>query len=245
MIEAAEDYLPPETATKQTYRRVIAMHQEVSGDLASIQAMDEADASLVARDYLLAGLAYFANRGHDLQMQEIGATAWYALQQQSVELVYADKVQPKAMELGVEPHLAYRYLEGEPHVLFDALIKLGLTEETGYLLIPSPFLVKVHAKPIEALATTINLASHVKDFVNGRLVLDHDKTDTRSKPIKTRAEAAEAHFLHEVFRVRKERVDVYYRGLMKKYPRGLGSVPMQMRYSAAAPRRDDTKDYLN
>lgn len=122
MIEAAEEYLPPEKGMKDAYLKVRAMHPESTGRLADVQAMEEDTAPQITRDYLLAGVAYFANRGHDAQMQEIGATAWHALQQRSIEVVFADKVQPKAVELGVPVHLAYKYLDGEPHVLFVTVI---------------------------------------------------------------------------------------------------------------------------
>ncbi len=225
-VEDGNSYLPSSERLVDVFNVVVKTHYTVGNTIEHVRDAPWEKVAQATSDFFTAGVAYFANRGHDQYMQEVGTTAWWIMNQLRVATALTDNMIAAAIQLGMPPQLALtmQSKHDEPHVLFAATKGKQQVEEVAYVLIPPEFIVKAQTKPIEALATMAWICSHVRDMANGRLTVDQPN-------INPRAEATEAHFLHHAVAQQSETILApSYKRVMLKYPRGINSLPERIRY---------------
>lgn len=207
-------------------------HFSIGQTVAEIQKRNKETVARVMSDYFTTGVAFFANRGHDKYLQEVGTTTWLAVNQRRVLTAYCEDMIGGAMQLGVPLQEAINNFRNndEPHVILLA----RNNQLVSFVLLPPNFIVRAQNKPIEALATMAWICSQVRDMVNGRMIIDVQN-------VNSRASATEAQFLLEAVRQHPETIlDPLYREIMAAYPQGIQSLPANCRYQSNSTKSNLT-----
>lgn len=224
-VEDGNLYLPSSQRLSDVFEVVAKTHFTIGKTMEQVSRAPWERVARATSDFFTAGVAHFANRGHDSYMQEVGKTTWWTVNQRRALAALTDNMIGAVVELGIPLEVALRQYSkpGEPHVLF-ATTKGKQKEEIAFVLMPPEFVIKAQTKPIEALATMAWICSQVRDMANGRLTVDQSN-------INPRAVATEAHFLHHVVEEYPETNLVpEYKQAMSLYPQGINSLPAFMRY---------------
>src|SRR6185437_2016671 len=176
-------------------------------------------------DFFMAGIAHFANRGHDAYMQEVGAATWWMMEQNRAQMAITQNIPEAAMQLGI-PREAALDTDGDiPKAIFVQRQQGKLVVEAMIGLFPSIFLVDAQVNPIEALSSLAYVTSYARDAANEKIVSDMAN-------VGIRAEVTAAHFLKEAVR-RHPEVSLSARSqrLLKNFPEGIGGLPQAARYT--------------
>lgn len=229
-IEAGDRYLPESHDMLDAFRVVNQRHFALPNSLERIKEFPYERYRYVAANYFNTAVAYLANRGHDEYMQEIGTTTWMTVKQGIVHTGLTNDMVRAAIQFGATPQFAKSmYSENsQPHVLITTQIEKSQEVEVAWILLPPDFLHSARTKPIEALAMMAWIGSQIRDFANGRMLIDPEQ-------LRSRALATEAHLLHEARRCYPEiPLGPVYEKTMELYPEGINSLPPKVRYRGTA-----------
>lgn len=228
-IPEADYYLsvdPSMTAAFDRAKQMHLAHVEAAKTPEGVLALPNGIQDEMLGDFVFSSAAFFANRGHDQYMQELGTTVWNGFRDRTVVLMFAPDVAVSAMELGVPRRMAHGLSGAEP-VLLTREGRGGSGSDAGYLLTPPDYISRAINLPVEALATMSGNFSRIRDFVNGRHLTDPlDDTIERMK-------ATIAHFVIEAHGQNPTMLRTrLYKQLAREYPRGINSLPSTLRYRA-------------
>lgn len=225
-VKEGERFLPSSNRMIDAFQAVERQRPRIGKTIGEVLNAPPEIISKDGSDYFSAGVAYFANRGHDAYMQEIGTVMWRILNQQDAHIAFTDNMVGTAIDLGAPTDFAQRRLAGrsEPYVLILEQSTQNQIDETAYALVPFDFLVKAKTKPVEALAMIAGIGSCLRDFANGRLEIDPENTEIRQS-------ATQVHFLHEAIRQNPGiELKVQFKQKMALYPKGINSLESSQRY---------------
>ena len=212
------------TALIFAYRLVDAIHSSL--DVADIPSHRPPDflTQAVAYDYVRAGLQFLAESFPDSRLNRLAVLALDALASAAIEVVAAANMMQEAIRHGMPPLLAARwqYPEGRLHLLVSP------EQEYAALLTPLLHIVQARAKPALALAEVSRAASLLVDFANHRMQQDRQYA-------RMRADAALAHF----WLAAAPEKDSPYDELLASFPKGLDSLPEEVRYQPRSPSVED------
>ena len=227
-VEVANQFLPRDNGMANAFGAVTERHLFVCNRFQQVKRSNLEALGPAVGDFFTAGVAYLANNGHDIHIQEVGIITWRTINQGQVLIAMTDNMLNAAISLGISPDKALTSFSrnDEPHVLFRGRkLVAEFVEIIACILMPPEFLVRATTRPVEALATMTWVCSQVRDMANGRL-----STEGR-KPIDQRAYAFEAHFLLEAVRKNPGIVlDPSYQKVLLLFPHGLNSLPPSLRY---------------
>lgn len=171
-----------------------------------------------ASDYLSTGIAFLANRVNDPLIEEVGTTAYKAMNRQLARIGFTNSIAGAFMQLNFprEQVLEAIKVPNEPYFVVMGNEK----QKFGLVFISPDFIYKARTHPIEALASTAWIASQIRDLANGRIPGDLRVND--------RSEAIEAQFLHLAFKENPDAaIGPLYKEKMEKYPHGLESLKLE------------------
>ena len=220
-VHEAYAFLPEDTAADAAFNVVIRSHQPVT-DLGEFTQLPEEDLGKIVGDYVTASVAYFANYSEDPVLEDIGTTAWHAINQQRVLTVYAEDARAGAYHSGLPAKYALQLLPEEPNF---AVYRNKQTEEMfGVIVVPPQFIERANTSPIEALAAMLSMLSQIRDFETGR-------TFTEPQMTHQRAGAIEADFLlHQLHQNPNFELSPIYQNILDRFPQGINTLPESARY---------------
>lgn len=225
-IKEGDSYIPQGSDATHAFDIINQRHFRIGSSLREIESADYQKLAEATSDYFTAGVAYLANRGYDEFLQELGTTTWRMVNQRRVLTAFTNDIKGALIQLGAPPQEVFSRVHQttEPYVFFMSMQEGKQAVESAFTLIPPYFVYKAKSKPIEALATMTWVGSQIRDLANNRLIIDQQY-------MIPRAEASEAHFLHEVTKRHPEmELDTVYHQIMDKYPDGLNSLPKALWY---------------
>ena len=225
-IKEGDNYIPQGSDATHAFDVVNQRHFRIGTTENEISNADYDKLADAASDYFTAGVAFLANRGYDEFLQDVGTTTWKMVNQRRVVAAFTKDIPGALIQLGVpvESVLSNTRQTTEPYVLFMNLSEGKQIVESAFTLLPPYFVYRAKSRPVETLATMTWIGSQIRDLANGRLMVDQPH-------MTARAEASEAHFLHEVMKRHPETdLDVVYHRIMEKYPDGLNSLPAKLWY---------------
>lgn len=228
-VPEADHYLsvdPSMTAAFDRAKQMHLAHVEVAKTPEGVLSLPETVQKEMVGDFVFASVAFFANRGHDQYMQELGTTVWRGFKDGAVALMFAPDVAVAATELGLPPREASG-LSGPEPVFLTREGRGASGSDEGYLLTPPDYISRAINLPVEALATMSGNFSRIRDFVNGRHLND---------PLEHTIERMKATVSHFVIEAKKQNPTMLstplYRRLAREYPVGIVSLPRALRYTA-------------
>ena len=230
-IPEGERYLPKDSLPEHAFNEVILWHGKIGSSLEHVKRMPWEMVGRAANDFFTAGVAYLANRSTNPYLEEVGTTAWRAVNRKIALVGLTDDIVSAEIQLGVPRDVALHDSVpiGEPRVIFRDQ-KVGKTIIGAvFVLMPTEFLVKACTKPVEALTTMAWISSQLRDLANGRLAID-------GQNLTRRAMATEAEFLLEVKNGNANvELSRTCENILKMYPKGMASLPAEMRYTGNPP----------
>lgn len=228
-VESANDFLPKDTSILNAFEKVALKHVGIIGGVKTIEDIKSIpieSLSSAAGDFFTAGVAYLANRGHDAYIQDVGITAWWAVNQKRAITAMVDNMFTAAVALGVPAPIAARGFipNDEPHLVMFGKQEGKVMIEGAYVLMPPEFIVRARNNAIEGLATMAYICSELRDLMNGRLKIDEQLMNPR-------AWATESHFLQKAIEKHPsiQLSDVFLE-VIRRYPNGLDDLPAKARY---------------
>lgn len=192
-ILEANKYLPQSRLLKDVFQVVLGKHPNIGLESREILIAFDSDQSRLksaVSDIFTAAVAYFANRGHDASMQEMGTTFWELVNREKAMPAFTEDVRRASIALGMPPEIVRRFPPNEPQVILGGTITSGIPTGKAVVLLPPEYIISAQAKPIDTLSTMAWIGSQIRDMANNRLYIDPEK-------ITPRACAFEAHFLRE------------------------------------------------
>ena len=177
--------------------------------------------------YFTAGIAFLANRTDNDYLEKVGTSAWNGVAQERVVFVSSIDMITTATEFGFPPNVVdmIKAKKNKPHALISAK-RSGESEiEEGMIIFfPPEFMITCQTNPIDALGQVAYLASHIRDFVNNRHLIDPQNMEQR-------AHATEAHFLRYALQQNSHfELNDNSRRLLSYFPNGIDSLPVSLRY---------------
>lgn len=190
-----------------------------------IRAMPLNESVPFAAIFFYTGLFYLRDYGHDQYIRELGETLINATNGEGIQLVVTEDMRETALEIGMDERMAQHVSRDEPLVVFDESPHILAT-----LLIPTDFIEKAQTSPLEALRSTVQIGSMIRDSVNNKIGSSED--------VRIRAYASEAHFL--IGEAKKSpRLVFSSEGAserIQEYPFGMKSLPESARYVGVTHR---------
>lgn len=222
-VPEAEKYLPKELEASHAFDEVNRWHLGAN-TLDILASLPLTRIHRVASDYITTSVAYFANHTDDKLLEEVGTTAWHAINQGRALTAYCDDLRAGAIEFGMPPQYALALKPEEPSFLIVGKVRERVMDETAIALIPPHLIVRAQQKPVEALAAMAFILSQIRDFSNGRKYIDRELSIPRSIAI-------EAQFLLSALREQPDlQLAPIYRETLTRYPHGTDDLPARARY---------------
>lgn len=220
-VKEAYNYLPQDKGAQNAYDRVIKKYVYRT-TVEDLKRYTTEEIGVLASDYVTASVAYFANHSDDPILEDVGTTAWHAINKRRVLTAYADDARVGAIRCGLPPQFARRVLPDEPN--FGVYKNRETQTYYGAIVIPPQFIERAGKKPVESLAALLSMLSQVRDLERGKLFTD-------TKMAKQRSWAIESEFLLQQLKQKPDlELGPIYKEVIRRFPEGIKSLPESARY---------------
>lgn len=115
-VPEAEQYLPKERGVSHAFDKANRWYS-TANTLDTLKALPSQRIERIAADYVTTSVAYFANRTGDNLLEEIGTTAWHAINQRRALIAYCEDSRIGAMQVGLPSQLALTLRPDEPSLI--------------------------------------------------------------------------------------------------------------------------------
>jgi len=167
-VEQGNDFLSQSWQMKDAFQKMNYSYPGLLSELMDEIPLRPQVWKRATLDYVLAGLAWFANRSDDPYLGEIGTTALQLEQQQVIPLIPVDDIQKALRQWGFDEEEVARANPLWPLQITQPF-EGGLIQKGGATaFLPFTTVFEAQEYPIRALGKIATLASQMSDFINNR-----------------------------------------------------------------------------
>jgi len=201
-------YFVKDPSMLKAFDFALGIFDSTIGDVETFDQLKEKPLKEIKRavaSALTSGIAYLANRGADEYLQEVGTVTWQAIKSGFVRGIVTDN-SSTSLEGSMNPRVSFNQADSSD------------------LITPIDFLLYAKKNPIGALSAVAFACSTIRDFMNGRGLIDKDM-------FLERATATKTHFLIDAMQKHPGVVlSETTQKMVTQYPHGIYSLPAIARY---------------